>query len=287
MSDFAIPAGLESYRDELEKTLRPYVRITTEIVEEAGLKQSKFLGKPYLPKSVGLPKTPDGAPMYLLAQINFAEVPRLESFPEGGILQFYLSTSDSYGLNWDNPTEQQGFRVLYHAETDLEASELITDFEQMPSLWDKADYTIPFAVYSKYEEKRNCCFALKFEKAIAPMSPSDYQFSKKVGLDLFDSALEEEMGEAAFEQFEEDISDYYERFGGHRLGGYPGFTQNDPREHSALEEEPYRLLLQVDSEATGRIDILWGDVGTANFFIQQSALDRLDFSKVWYNWDCG
>lgn len=287
MSNFSIPAGLRPYRDKLEKTLRPYVKITTEVVEEAALKQSKFLGKPYLPKSVGLPKASDGMPMYLLAQINFAEVPHLASFPEKGILQFYLSANEMYGFDWDSPTKQKDFRVLYHAETDLEASDLVSNFEQMPSPWNDTDYTLPFMVYSKYKEKRDSCFALRFERAIAPISPAHYQFPQKTGINLFDPALEEEMGEADFEQFEVAISNYYECFNGHRLGGYPGFTQNDPRERFQQEGEPYRLLLQIDSEATQKVDIQWGDMGIANFFIQQSALERLDFSKVLYNWDCG
>ena len=33
-------------------------------------------------------------------------------------------------------------------------------------------------------------------------------------------------------------------------------------------------------------DIMWGDVGVANFFIRPEDLKNKDFSKVLYNWDC-
>ncbi|MBF2021309.1 MAG: DUF1963 domain-containing protein [Hydrococcus sp. C42_A2020_068] len=29
-----------------------------------------------------------------------------------------------------------------------------------------------------------------------------------------------------------------------------------------------------------------GDIGVCNFWIKESALRELDFSKVLYNWDC-
>jgi uncharacterized protein YwqG len=33
-------------------------------------------------------------------------------------------------------------------------------------------------------------------------------------------------------------------------------------------------------------DIMWGDVGVGNFFIDYNDLLKKDFSKVLYNWDC-
>jgi uncharacterized protein YwqG len=42
----------------------------------------------------------------------------------------------------------------------------------------------------------------------------------------------------------------------------------------------------MDTDGNETIDILWGDTGVGNFFIDESALRQLDFSKVLYNWDC-
>ena len=50
------------------------------------------------------------------------------------------------------------------------------------------------------------------------------------------------------------------------------------------------LLFQLDSEMrdTGKGGdlVLWGDCGVCNFFIARTDLEKLDFSRVLYNWDC-
>ncbi len=76
---------------------------------------------------------------------------------------------------------------------------------------------------------------------------------------------------------------------GHRLGGYPFFTQTDFREWGSPFEQ-YRLLFQLDSDGAGDNDlgfeVLWGDAGVGNFFIHPDDLKQRDFSRVAYNWDC-
>ena len=73
----------------------------------------------------------------------------------------------------------------------------------------------------------------------------------------------------------------------HQLGGYPYFTQNDPREENPEYKDFDTLLFQLDSDFSGKKDlVLWGDSGIANFFINREALKRRDFSQVLYNWDC-
>jgi uncharacterized protein YwqG len=42
------------------------------------------------------------------------------------------------------------------------------------------------------------------------------------------------------------------------------------------------LLLQLDSDE----EMMWGDSGIANFFIDPDDLRRGDFSRVAYHWDC-
>jgi uncharacterized protein YwqG len=69
---------------------------------------------------------------------------------------------------------------------------------------------------------------------------------------------------------------------GHAVGGYPFFTQEDPRNNGFRDHTV--LLLQIDSDADA--NIMWGDAGVANFFIMPKALEQCDFSNVLYNWDC-
>lgn len=278
-STIKLPFVLDPFRERLEATVKPYVQIQTQICEEATLWQSKILGRPYFPKSANFPSTSKGKPLYLLAQINFAEVPLLPDFPSKGILQFYLANTDLYGADFNNPTHQDGFRVMYHADPERDESKLVSDFSFMPSPWEENDDWMPFTVFSKYLKKPNSCLALTFQRKEMPMSPQDYLHESLVGCDVF--ALSNDEGES-----DREIETYYHAFDGHRLGGYPAFTQADPRSYITQEEEPYSLLLQVDSEDNNKIDIMWGDTGTCNFFIKPSALARLDFSDVLYNWDC-
>ena len=44
------------------------------------------------------------------------------------------------------------------------------------------------------------------------------------------------------------------------------------------------LLLQIDSDS-GK-DIIWGDMGISNIFINDKSLKRNDFSDVLCTWDC-
>ena len=70
---------------------------------------------------------------------------------------------------------------------------------------------------------------------------------------------------------------------GHKIGGYPYFTQDDPRK----DNDPYTLLLlQIDSDDIEDVEIIWGDCGVANFFINPEDLAKCQFDDVMYNWDC-
>lgn len=66
--------------------------------------------------------------------------------------------------------------------------------------------------------------------------------------------------------------------GEHKLGGYPFFTQEEPREDDKFDI----LLFQLNSEA----GIMWGDMGIGNFFINSDDLRKKNFDNVLYNWDC-
>ncbi len=54
---------------------------------------------------------------------------------------------------------------------------------------------------------------------------------------------------------------------GHKIGGYPFFTQTDPREWEEKYQQHDILLLQIDTDDS--LNIMWGDSGVANFFIKK------------------
>ena len=277
--EMQLPENLEIYREKIEETIEPYLQITLTESNKLDWWQSKFGGLPYLPKDYEYPKNSNGEYLYLIAQINFEQAPHLEGFPEEGILQFYILADDTYGMKFGSTesvesfregillnAQQDNFRVIYFPKINLSADELITDFSFLPTI-EELDYLFPI---------EGCC-AIDFTLQLSPISITDYQFS------IFPTdSFSNPNYESLYDQYYDDIS-----HGGHQIGGYPNFTQDDPRSLLEDDEDPYILLFQMDTDSNDSIDIMWGDCGICNFFIKKSALEKLDFSQVLYNWDCG
>ncbi|MBP0724431.1 DUF1963 domain-containing protein [Bacillus sp. RG28] len=261
-----IPNQLQHAKEIIEKSVRPLIRVTAKKSKTA-LFQSKFGGDPYLPIGFDHPCDAENIPMMLLAQLNFEEFPALEHFPAKGILQFYISQKDDvYGLDFDDPTSQKNFRVIYHSDITNDLNLLRTDFSYMEIGED----------YLPFEGE----YALEFQLDSEYISMTDYRFEM-----LTDGVidLDEEV------EVNGEITDMWELCSdifdgsGHKIGGYPYFTQTDPREYQDDTTHEI-LLLQIDTDDEN--DIMWGDCGVANFFISKEDLEKLDFSHVLYNWDC-
>ncbi|MEG4445893.1 DUF1963 domain-containing protein [Microcoleus sp. AT9_B5] len=259
--DVPLSPKLEKYRDRIESTIKPYIEITIENNEPANWWQSKFGGLPYLPKGFEYPKTPNGDCLLLLAQINFSEVPPLEGFPDIGILQFYLPDDELYGLYFDY--DEDIFQILYFPEPDFNLENIITNYDFLPQF--------------EYVPIWGSC-SLQFTKKYAPITHYDDGFTKFLGEDFYKLFREDD-----------EVRDNYINLcvpRGHKIGGYHGsFQSNDPR--LDCESDPYSLLFQMDGDANEVIDIMWGNGGVGNFFVKESALQKLDFSDVIYEWDCG
>ncbi|MEG4207599.1 YwqG family protein [Microcoleus sp. Pol7_A1] len=270
--EFPLSPELEKYRDRIEATIKPYIEIKIQNNDSVNWWQSKFGGLPYLPKGFEYPKTADGKYLFFLAQINFSEVPPLDSFPEQGILQFYIADDEPYGLEFgnsadvDNSTVEDRFKIMYFPQPDFKVENLITNYDFLPE-----PELFPIS---------GCC-SLQFTKKYAPISTSDYQCTEILGSEIDELFMNHEI---------EDEYLKISSFWGHKIGGYPDFVQNDVREYSSKYDREHKseiLLFQMDTERNDTIYIKWGDMGIGNFFINESALRQLDFSKVLYNWDCG
>lgn len=264
----SLPKELEVYREQIERTVKPYVKISASKIRTA-IFQSKFGGNPYLPKTITHPKDANNKPMKLLAQINFEEVPRLMEMPTHGILQFFISAEDDVmGLNFDNMTSQRNFKILFHPHIESDESLLISDFSYMDDLDTK---------YFPIQHELALTFRIDYE----PVSIDDYKNNELLG-ETVDLNLEVRDGEDVKELWEI----YSETFlgDGHKISGYPFFTQGDPRDSEKRYVDHEILLLQIDSD--DKHGIMWGDSGIANFFIRKEDLLTLNFSNVLYNWDC-
>jgi len=254
---------LVPYLHTIEKSALPFIQIKASPEEKLSLTQSKFGGRGYWPTGDPYPTDTNGKYLFLLAQLNFEEVPPLPGYPQKGLLQFYISTNDLMGLNFDDPTAQTGHRVIY--------------FEEYGEARAEKDFAFLIDVDFSFVPV-NRSMGLAFQEQTDYIGSLDLRFEKNFGEDCME--FTERFGEKG-DDVGEELCD---NFGcdGHKIGGYACFTQSDPREQRAGHEE-WILLLQIDSQDS---DIVWGDAGIGNFFIHPEDLKKKDFSRVLYNWDC-
>ena len=114
---------VKEIREEiLQKTAIPYMKLQLTDTKP-GLFDSKVGGIGYVPHDAKIPEDSKGTQLRLLAQIDCAEI-SLEDFPHQGLLQFWILNDDVSGLNFDDNTLQDTFRVLYFKEPDRTVTEL-------------------------------------------------------------------------------------------------------------------------------------------------------------------
>ena len=229
--------------------------------ESAGIFDCKIGGAYYVPTGEPRPMNiHTGENMYLLAQINFAQVPHLEGFPEKGLMQILISNEDMFGCDFEDGYNQVGWKICYYEELPEHAEK---DCIYQPE-WNK-DIELPL--------QKDVTYKLKAYEAIQTISFDD---------DGFWPAARECLPQELYASLEEDdvldgLCDLFETYPC-QIGGYPSFTQDDPRNGHSQEI----LLFQLESTK----DIMWGDFGIGNFFITKEALRNKDFSHVMYHWDC-
>src|SRR5688500_16925586 len=109
---------LTPYLSTIEKTALPFIQIKAIPEETGSITQSQFGGRGYWPVGEPYPVDSKGQYLFLLAQLNFEEIPPFNDYPRKGLLQFYISGNDLMGLNFDDPTAGTDHRVIYFEEYD-------------------------------------------------------------------------------------------------------------------------------------------------------------------------
>lgn len=228
-----------------------------------------------------------GIPLVFLAQVDCTQLSGLPDFPHTGLLQFFTGRDDVFGMDFDQMTNQDGFRVIYYETVDAAlALEDVTAKQPDPAEVDETPIARPCRIrFGTPQTVQIAKEDFRFQENVVaqwnkrcPNAQADdiWALYRLLPEPVQDILFEPDEDEAE----EEDIGD------AHRLGGYPHFTQDDPRS-SSRNGDLDTLLFQLDSEFCGKETlILWGDCGVANFFINREALKKRDFSHVGYSWDC-
>ncbi len=266
---------IKPWTSALEKTRRDVVLVNLRPGTDDP-KASKVGGTPFIAEGGDIPKDASGKPMFLLAQINFTEFPKVEGYPESGLLQFFIASDSHYGANFDGEldeallSQQKNFRVVYQA--DLTKGAAAKDYPKLP----EGDLMLPF------DPKKP--LSMSFSKTTETISTDDFGFREVFGDEYFQlveklaqksGVNEDSLEEVLFEVL--DPNNFSAK-----VGGYPDFTQEDPRRPGSKR----KLLFQLSSHQASDSEVMWGDLGVAGFFITPDDLKSLNFSNVMYTWDC-
>jgi hypothetical protein len=219
--------------------------------------------------------------LFLLAQLNLNQLPPLEGFPQSGLLQFFIASGDTHGMNLTDLVCGGGHTVLYHPDPPTTPPPGEPNHPDAPRA-DEAikDLDLPFLTARP--------IALTGQAVRDPLSYTDFRFVG-LGRELMrsDPAAWPDLAPwlAPGRLAPELAASFDKAFGrsGHRLGGHPFFVGDDPRampRYSGFTT----LLAQIDSDLS--VGLNWGDSGVCNFFIEPDRLAASDFSRVLYHWDC-
>ena len=273
---------LENINKVIKKTrdnnTHEYIDIVLEANDNLSVADSKFGGIPYIAKDSAVPKDSNDMQLALLAQINCTELPENDLYPKEGLIQFWISRNDDFGLN-----NKKDYCVRYtkEIEDDITNEDVLNKYNLLNENNDEE--------YSPFN-KKNTSFALKFKKGMSTITSNDFQF-EELALQTIRELFPNENVKDLYDDLEREVfNTLFKAFTGvnHAIGAYPTFTQWDPRNPD--EPNAYGItLLQVDSQwesDSNSAQIMWGDCGVANFFINKEKLENLEFEDVLFNWDC-
>ena len=248
---------------------KEYIGISISGDRGLNVSTSKFGGVPYIAQ---------GNQLALLAQINCTELPENDIYPKEGLVQFWISRDDSFGLN------SKGTNVVKYIK-DIDDNITNTDVlskYHLPSE-DNADEHSPF-------QEKDASFALTFNIGTSTITATDFLF-EDIAKDAIHELFPDEQVADLYEDLDSEVYEtLFKAFNGvqHAIGGYPTFVQWDPRDPD--NKDAYdTMLLQIESEWDANTKdnlIMWGDSGVANFFINKEKLANLDFEDTLFNWDC-
>lgn len=221
---------------------------------EPDILDDKICGNPYIPIGEEYPKDKKGNNLLLLLQVNLKNI-NLDNFPKKGILEIFTSPNMISNLE-------------YVVKLYEEGKEYIKDLPKI----DKSKYLC------KVNNK------IKLTKTEDYMSNMDYRYPETI-IKVLNKMTKENYKnvEEAEKKLEINIFNFEKKIPkiDISLGGYPDFTQDDPRPFSDGKEE---CLFKLDSNA--RKDIRIGDSGILYCFISKKDLKDGNFDNVYLSWDC-
>ena len=264
------------------------IRITPMVASgPLSVTSSKFGGVPYLPEGVDVPTNAHGDPLGMIAQINCAELPDNDIYPKTGIVQFWMNLADGlWGMDFENPIAQNNTRVTYYPELGIpNANAALPQVDWDDVGWPICPEDVELALGFEVIQQGDVILSEEFFDTFVEQWNSLYPDQTIEELDELDD-LSDEL-----------VTDFFDDFAEfHKIGGKPIFVQNDPRDlEDNLKNYTVDLLTIVSGDAcdprggedSRTIEILWGDMGTANWLITPEQLAARDFSQLLFESSSG
>ncbi len=252
--------SIEELKQAILADPKPIVSCAQEGSASGAASASRFGGGPAWLSGEPALLGKNGRPMIFLLQINFAEAPALEGFPDTGLLQFFVEDDDVNGCEFPSKTGE-GFAVIYRENTDG----LVLCDQYQAGLPEFS----PILNESVMRDGRD----LRFETG------NMYPTGAAIAAELYADAVSHGGDTTELNKF----YDWLDALPSAAiyLGGHPKFTQSDIREDSRWVNYD-TVLLQIGWTD----DIMWGDAGEACFLIRKEDLNARRFENAIYNWDC-
>jgi uncharacterized protein YwqG len=284
-----LPENFPITTDELRKivdkldsvTKKPVVWFDTGAKVSDVKSDSSVLGG--FPPYVGeIPVDKNRKQLRFLIQINCKHISSLSDFPHDGIIQLWLDRNVS--------VDNGGYKVLYFKDTKGESK--IGELDK--SIYGNGNEWV--CIDSNYNDT-NDQFLLSFKTGVnylASFAWNDIDNYEELFAKCWNEIITDESKHITaddvydlIDKIPKTFNAHFARKGdynqyGNKLGGYPGFTQSDPRRDDGWTSDNSVLLLQLDSKGP----LMWGDCGSAQVFIKKDDLKSLNFNNVLFDWAC-
>lgn len=284
----ALQAIANIYRSALDPESGTGKRAQAFSLEDhtSSLTQSRLGGRAPWVENTPVPTNVDGEALIFLAQIQIGDMAEALPVPadrEHFALQFYIANGDLFGCDFPSRKNAEGsnFRVIFVDTRELNTFAPAPDPEPEFSIFTWPNPTNQnralvknnlFTSMPSYEEATGEGIATQVANIVA-----QHTALKPYQIDSINE-LEDEYFEAV-----ENAEDENEGWGREcYVGGYPDFTQSDPRtKRNGTDGHTLNLLSLGYSD-----NILIGDAGRMHFLIREDHWVAGDLSDIIYNWDC-
>ena len=240
--------------------------------EKCGLLYTKIVGTPFIYNFLEHPtdnsENHKNQFLYFFAQLNLNNIPPLTYMKNNGILQFYIA-KEFFGAK-ENIISLDGIKVIHHSSIRS-----VNENQYLKKIFD--NQIIERSLFPE--------ISMRFSPYMSNISPYDYRFKNYI------TSVYKEINPTITSYFDIPVeflnkfNDYLNVFES-KIGGYPVFIKEDPRENNDSLQKYTNLLFQINlTNISEQIKDNNFSPGIISFFISEDDLKHNDFKNILYYWE--